>query len=84
MQIAHEAFQPLLQHVGIDLRGRDIGVAQKRLHHAQIGAVVQEVTGESVAQNVRAYLRGAQAGGFGQRFKLAGKMLAREMAAVAE
>jgi len=63
MQIAHEAFQPLLQHMGIDLRGRDIGVAQKRLHHAQIGAIVQEVTGESMAQHVRAQLRRAQACG---------------------
>jgi len=54
MQIAHKAFEPLFQHVGIDLRGRDVGVAEQRLHHAQVGAIVQEVTGESVAEHMRA------------------------------
>ena len=82
MQIAHEAFQPLLQHMGIDLRGRDIGVAEKRLHHAQIGAIVQEVAGEGMAQHVRAQLRRAQAAAPRQRLEFAGEMLAGEMAAV--
>ena len=41
MQVAHQALEPLLDHMGVDLRGRDVGMAQQRLHDAQIGAVVQ-------------------------------------------
>ena len=84
MQIAHQALQPLFQHMGIDLRGGNIGVAEQRLHHAQIGAVVQEVAGEGVAQHVRADLRGAQPGGGGERLEFAREMLAGEVAALAE
>jgi len=40
--------------VGVDLRGSDVGMAEKRLHDAEIGAVVQEVAGEGVAEHVRA------------------------------
>ena len=54
VQIAHQAFQALLQHVSINLRGRNIGVAEQRLHHAQVGAVVEKMAGKSVAQHVRA------------------------------
>ena len=54
MQVADEAFQPLFQHVGIDLCGGNVGVAEQRLHNAQVGAVMQEMAGESVAQHVRA------------------------------
>jgi len=46
-------------------------MAKQRLHHAQIRAVVQEMTGESMAQHVRAYLCGAQSGGAGERFEFA-------------
>ena len=54
MQVAHQALQALLDHMGIDLRGRNIGVAEQRLHDAQIRAVVQQVAGKGVAQHVRA------------------------------
>jgi hypothetical protein len=43
----------LARDVGVDLRGGDVGVAQQQLHHAQVGAVVDEVRGEGVAQRVR-------------------------------
>src|SRR4051812_44154675 len=46
MQVAHQAFQTLLDHMCIDLRRRDIGMAEQRLHDAQIGAVVQKMTRE--------------------------------------
>jgi len=36
MQVANQALQPLLDHMGIDLRGRDIGVAEQRLHDARM------------------------------------------------
>ena len=44
MQVADQAFQALLQNVGIDLGRGDVGVAEQRLHHPQIGAVVKQVT----------------------------------------
>src|ERR1700687_6147563 len=41
VQVAHEPLEPLFQHVGVDLRGRNVGMAQQRLHDPQVGAVVQ-------------------------------------------
>ena len=41
--------QPLLQDVGVDLGGGDVGMAEQLLHDAQIGAVLQQVAGEGVA-----------------------------------
>ena len=84
MQVADQAFQPLLQHMGVDLRGRNIGMAEQRLHHAQIGAIVQEVAGEGMTQHMRADLCGFQPGRGGEGLEVARKMLAREMAALAE
>jgi len=43
-------------HVGnvrVDLRGREIAVPEQHLHDAQIGAVVDQVHSESMAQSVR-------------------------------
>ena len=54
VQIADEAFQPFFEHMGIDLRGRNVGVAEECLHHAQIRTVMQQVAGKGVAQYVRA------------------------------
>src|SRR3970040_436160 len=41
-----EASQPLLDDVGIDLRGGDVGMAEKLLHRAQVGAPLQEMAGD--------------------------------------
>ena len=60
MQVAHHALQPLVEHVGVDLRRRDVGMAEQLLHDAQVGAVLQEVAGEGVAQHVRADAVGPQ------------------------
>ena len=84
MQIAHQAFQALVEDVSVDLGRGNVGVPKQRLHHAQVGAVVQEVAGEGVAQHVRAHLRRSQSGGSGQCLELAGEVLAGEMAAAAE
>ena len=84
MQIADEAFQPFFEHVGINLRRGNVGMAEQRLHHAQIRAIVQKVAGEGVAQHVRAQLRRPQSGGGGERLEIAGKMLAGEMPGIAE
>src|SRR5208282_5509531 len=84
MQIAHEAFETLLEHMGVDLRGRNVGMAKQRLYHTQIGAVVQEVAGESMAQHVRAQICRTQTGRRRERLKFTGEVLASEMTAVAE
>src|SRR3546814_10511806 len=57
MALLHQRLQALAQHVGVDLRGRDVGVAQHLLQRAQVGAVVQQMAGEGVAQHVRRHLR---------------------------
>jgi hypothetical protein len=54
VQVAHQTLEPFFEHVGVDLRRRNVGVTEQRLHHAQIRAVVQQVAGEGVTQNVRA------------------------------
>ena len=80
MQVAHQALQPLLDYMGIDLRSRDIGVAEQRLHDAQIGAVMQEVAGEGVAQHVRGDQPRREARCGRQLLQVARKMLSGEMA----
>jgi hypothetical protein len=44
-----EALQALLQDVGVDFGGRDIGMAEELLDGAQVGAPVEQVAGEGVA-----------------------------------
>jgi hypothetical protein len=51
--LAVQRLQALARDVRVDLRGGDVGVAEQQLHHAQVGAVVDEVRGERVAQRVR-------------------------------
>ena len=46
--------QPRAVDMGIDLRRRDVGMAEQRLQHAQVGAARQQVRREGVAQDVRA------------------------------
>ena len=47
------SFQSLLIDVRIDLRRRNIGVAEHFLDDAQIGAIPQEMRREAVSQKVR-------------------------------
>jgi len=84
VQVADQAFQPFLDHMGIDLRGRDIGMAEQRLHDAQVGAVMQQMAGKGVAQHVRRDQPGLQAGGNRELLQVARKVLARQMSALAE
>ena len=84
VQVAHQAFEALLENMGIDLCRRNVGMAQQRLHHPKIGAVVQKVAGECVAKHVRAHLRGAQPGGAGKRLEIAGEVLTAQMTGLAE
>src|ERR1043166_7413615 len=40
---------------GIDRGGGDAGVAEQLLHHAQVGAALEQVRGERVPQRVRVH-----------------------------
>ena len=53
MKLPVHGFQPLLVHVRINLRRRNIGVAQHFLDNAKIGAVPEQMGRETVAQKVR-------------------------------
>src|SRR4051812_28389543 len=45
--------QALACDMRIDLRGRDVGVAEKELDHPQVGAMVDEMRRKGVPQHVR-------------------------------
>ena len=51
--LAVQVFQALARNVRVDGGGGNVGVAEQHLHHAQVGAVVEQVRGKSVAQRVR-------------------------------
>ena len=59
MSPRNECLQPRFYHMGVNLRCRNIGMAQHFLYAAQICPICQEVAGERVAQNMRATLRGS-------------------------
>jgi hypothetical protein len=46
--------QPRFEDVRVDLRGRQIGVAEHHLNRAQVGATLEQVCGERVPKHVRA------------------------------
>src|SRR4051812_47755900 len=46
--------QPRAVDMRIDLRGRDVGMAEQRLKHAQVRAAAQKVCRERMAKDVRA------------------------------
>lgn len=39
-------------HMGVPVGGGDAGVAQKLLDHSEIGSVLEEMSGEAVAEGV--------------------------------
>jgi hypothetical protein len=52
MVFQHQVAQPFIEDMGVDLGRGDIGMAQQRLDRAQIGAVLQQMRREGVAQLV--------------------------------
>ena len=54
MEAIVDGAQPRFQHVRVDLRRREIGVAEHHLNGAQIGAMFEQMRRERVAQDVRA------------------------------
>ena len=55
--LGHQLLQAFVGHMGVDLGGADVGVAEQHLYHAQVGAVVDQMGGKSMAQAVRAEWR---------------------------
>ena len=53
MVVLHQFLQPFLQDMGVDLCGRNIGMAEQLLHSTKVGAVLKQVTCEGVAQPMR-------------------------------
>jgi len=47
------SFKPLLIDMRIDLRCGNIGVAEHLLNNPQIGAIAQQMRGETMAEKVR-------------------------------
>jgi len=48
--------------VRVDLRRRDVGVAEQRLENAEVGSAGKQVRREGVAEHMRAYALGRNAG----------------------
>ena len=57
MQVAHHRLGALVEHMRVNLRRRNVGVAEQVLHHAKVGAVLQQMARERVAQYMRAHAR---------------------------
>ena len=53
MVLRVQPLQALARDVRVDRGGRDVGVAEQQLHDAQVGAVIEQVRRERVAQHVR-------------------------------
>ncbi len=56
--LRHHGLQALARHVRVDRRRGNVRVPQQHLHSAQVGAVVEQVRGERMAQGVRRQWRG--------------------------
>ena len=52
MRFSVSLFETFDRNVGVNLRGRKTGVAEQRLDAAEIGAAIEHVGGEAVAQFV--------------------------------
>ena len=52
MGLAVDVLQVVLHHMGVDLGGGDVRVAQHLLDGAEVRAVFQQMDGEGVAQGV--------------------------------
>ncbi len=84
MKVLHHALQSLFENMRIDLRCRDVGVAEKRLHDAQIGAGLQQMTRERVPQHMRTDGFRRQPRSAGEFLEFARCMLPRQVTAFAE
>src|SRR5581483_955548 len=81
MMLLDKPPEALFDHVGVDLRRRDVGMTQELLHGAQVGAALEQVAGEGVAQHVRRDARRLDPRRDRQRLELLTEALARQMLA---
>ena len=81
MVLLDEPPQPLLDDVGVDLRRRDISMAEKLLHRAQISPPLQEMAGKGVTQHMRRDTGRLYPRGKRQRLELLTETLAGQMLA---
>lgn len=52
MVLTVQRLESLVGHMGVDLGGGKIRMAQQHLHHPQVGAVVEQMGGKGVAQGM--------------------------------
>ena len=52
MMLRVQLLQPLAGDVRVDLRRRDVRMAEQQLHHAQVRAVIEQMRREGMAQGV--------------------------------
>ena len=83
MMRPHRRRETRALYMGVDLGGRNIGVAEHRLDRAQIGAAVEQVAGEGMAQHVRRDPGRVDAGGRRQLLEQLGEALAGQVAGCA-
>lgn len=76
-----EPAKPLLDDMGVNLCRRDIGMAEKLLHRAQISAPLEQMAGKGMAEHVRGDARGLDPDLKGERLQLLAEALARQMLA---
>ena len=81
MVLLDEPPQPLLDDVGVDLRRRDISMAEKLLHRAQISPPLQKMAGKGVSQHMRRDAGRLYPRGKGERLELLPETLAGQMLA---
>ena len=74
--------EPLIQHMRVDLRGRNVGMSEQFLHRAQIGAVSEKMACKGVSQHVRRDEARGNSGPAGKGFEIPGENLTREMPVV--
>src|SRR6266851_7855966 len=79
MLVLHQRSQLFWNDMGVNLGRRDVCMAQHELHATQIGAGLQQMTGEGVAQHVRRDARGIDASGQRRFLQELGKTLTCEM-----
>ena len=53
VEFAVDVAEAAAGYVGVDLGGADVGVAEEFLDDAEVGAMLEEVGGEAVAQHMR-------------------------------
>ncbi len=52
MRLRVDAFEVIARDVRVDLRGCQAGVPQELLHDPEVGAAIEQVRGERVAEDV--------------------------------